>query len=120
MNLERMFIGLYENQFGKHINREVAELIVRELPVPDNSGKVSGEHWDFELTTKAGNDAGIDWNRISKNEWYLVMNYMYSLHYNTAEKHARTTYEFFSALALDWFSDIEEDESKTFRHFIHL
>lgn len=119
MNMNNLFMELYHEKYGNKINRELAEKIVSEMAVTDGSDRDSGEKWTFEESKAVAEKVGIDWEKVSKCEFYIVLNMMYSEHFRTGKKHSLSDI-FYAELAYDWFNDSDSDDSKTFRHFIHL
>lgn len=119
MNMNDLFMQLYVEKYGKKIPREVAESIVKTFKVTDGSGRDNGEKWTFEEAKGLAEKLGADWEKISKCEYYLILNKEYSEHIQTVKKHGLPE-TFIGELAMDWFKDIEQNETKTFDAYIHL
>ena len=119
MNFTNLFFELYKEKYGSRIAPEIAHDLVKDMAVTDNSGRISGEKWSIEESAAMAEKVGADLTRIDRCEWYLILNMMYSDYFATINKHAlpETTY---GELALDWFNDVDGEEDKTFRYFIHL
>lgn len=118
MNVKNLFMELYKEKYGEHINQELAKSIVYDFAVTDGSERESGEKWSMEETKSVGDKLGIDWEKINKCEWYVVMNMMYSDYYRTAKKHGLADPSFFAELSYDWFTDKDGAKDKTFRYFL--
>lgn len=118
MNMNNLFMQLYTEKYGEKINRDIAESIVMELPVID-SDRMSGEKWSYEDAKVMAERVGVNWDEVSKCEYYLVLNFMYSEHGKTGKKHGwqDTVY---GELAYDWFYAVDAEPNKTFHFFIHM
>lgn len=119
MNMNKLFMELYEEKFGKMLNREIAESIVKDFAVTDGSDHPNGEHWKYDDAKAMGDKIGVDWEKVSKCEFYTVLNMMYSDYGQTVKKHGLPD-SFIGELAKDWFMDADAEPDKTFNYFIHL
>lgn len=119
MNIKSLLLSYYVDKNGKVITSELAKSLVEDMAVTDGSNRENGEKWTMEETTEVGNKYNVDWNSISKCEWYLVMNMMYSDYYRTGKKRGLTDYQFFADLATDWFADVDASPDKTFNYFMY-
>lgn len=116
--MKDLFMQLYVEKYGNHITEELAEELVYDFAVTDGSGRTCGEKWTVQETKSVGDKIGIDFEKINKYEWYLVMNMFYSDYYRTAKKHGLTDPVFFAELSYDWFNDADAEENKTFNYFM--
>jgi len=62
---------------------------------------------------------GADWEKISKCEYYLILNEEYSEHVHTIKKHGLPE-TFIGELAMDYFKSDNYQDGKVFDRFIHL
>lgn len=113
-----VYKSLYEKAYGHEITRELADTWVKSLEVSDGSDRGNGMKWSYEATTEAGNKIGIDWREVTKCEWYVVMNMMYSDYYRSA-KYAEKQNDamFFAHMAKDWIYDEDAPEDKLYRYY---
>lgn len=96
---------LYKMVYGEHLSKELANKWVSEMKNKDGT---TGEHWSYEQTIQyAGN--------IDKNEWYAILNMMYSDYYSS--KFDISTYV---ELAKDWFTDKDVNEGKTLNYYLNI
>lgn len=117
MDIKKYLLDFYVEQNGETITPELAECLVKEMAVTDGSDRTNGEKWSMQETTEVGNKLGVNWERIQKCEWYLVLNMMYSDYFPVGRKHGFTDYTFYSELAQAWFSDVDGKDNKTFKYF---
>lgn len=118
MNIRNMLMDLYIEKNGKVITPELAKGFVYEMAVTDGSDRTSGEKWTMDDAKMVGDKYNVDWNSISKCEWYVVLNMMYSDYYRTGKKHGFIDSGFYAELASDWFSDVDASPDKTFNYFM--
>lgn len=96
---------LYKMVYGEHLSRELACKWVASM---ENKDGTHGEHWSMEQTRQyAGNH--------DLNDWYAVLNMMYSDYYNP--KFDATTYV---ELANDWLADPDVGEGKTLKYYLYV
>lgn len=119
MDMNRLFMELYKEKYGAMLNRDIAEDIVSKFAVTDGSDKPTGEHWTYDEAKGMGDKVGVNWEKVSKCEYYVVLNMMYSDYGKTVKKHGLPD-SFLGELANDWFMDADGDQDKTFKYFIHL
>lgn len=117
MDIQKYLLNFYIEQNGETITPELAEGLVKDMAITDGSDRTNGEKWSMTETTDVGNKIGVNWERIPKCEWYLVMNLMYSDYYTVAKKHGLTDYTFFAELSQAWFQDVDAKDNKTFKYF---
>jgi len=113
-------MDLYIEKNGKVLTPELAKAFVEEMSVTDGTDRANGEKWTMEDSKVIGDKYGVNWESISKCEWYLVLNMMYSDYYKTAKKHGMTDSSMFAELATDWFIDIDASPDKTFNYFMYV
>lgn len=97
---------LYKMVYGEHLNKELAEKWVSDMKNKD--GTVGG-HWTYEQTMQYYPGS------IDKNDWYAVMNMIYSDHFNS-----RFELSTYVELAKDWFADKDVDDGKTLNYYLHV
>lgn len=98
------------------MNLKKTKQIVKGLAVTDNTNRETGEKYSFESACELGESFGIDFNFVSRLEWYLILNLFYSDFYRTAELF-KLPESFFLSLAKEWFYDVDGDPDKTTRLF---
>lgn len=117
MDIKNYLIEFYKQANGTVITPELATLLVKEMAVTDGSNRTDGEKWTIEECKAVGDSIGVDWSRILKAEWYLVLNMMYSDYYTVCQKFGLPEPQFFIELALSWFNDVDAKDCKTFNYF---
>ena len=117
MDVKKYLMEYYAEHEG-YINKNLAEAIVKEMAVTDNSGRETGEKWTMEETTEAGRKAGVDFNIVKECEYYLVMNMFYSDYHAVMHKHGLDSYIIYAELAYAWFTDEDAKENKTVNYFL--
>lgn len=111
---------LYEAVYGEKINKELAESWVHSMSVADDTG-VDGQHWTVDQCYDVGNKVGIDWNKHSKWEWYVVLNMMYSDYAKTASALGmKDDPMFFARLGKDWLCDSDAGENKLYNYYFNV
>lgn len=91
------------------------------MAVTDGSDSQTGEHWSESETYAVGQKMGIDWSKVSRWDWYAVLNMMYSDYYRSAEVFGMADkVEFFAQLAKDFVSDVDSDSGKVYRYYISV
>jgi len=96
---------LYKLAYGKHIDEELAKRWVSEM---ENKDGTVGQHWSMEETTKHAN--GYD-----RNDFYVVMNMMYSDFYNSSFDTNN-----YIAMAKDWLSDKDVGNCKLLKYYFFV
>jgi hypothetical protein len=99
---------LHTMTYGEHLSKELAHEWVSHMKNKDGT---TGEHWSCEQTS-AYNSNGYD-----KNDFYAVMNMMYSDYYSS--RFDTTTY---ANLAKDWLgdNDVNASEGKTLKYYMYI
>lgn len=112
---------IYKKAYGENLSKELAEEIVKSMSVTDDSSRENGQKWNMDQTSSIGAEVGVDWNKIAKINFYVVMNMMYSDFRRTAEK---VEYEddpkFYAYLAKDWLCDDDAPSDKLFRYIFKV
>lgn len=98
-----VYTEMYKKAYGDTITRDLAEEWVKSFDVTDGSGREHGQKWSIDQTTDVGNKVNVDWNDMSKTDWYVVMNMEYSKHYDTAKAYGNESDPI-------WFAHIAKDE----------
>lgn len=112
---------MYEDFYGKTICKELAEKWVKSMAITDGSDRENGQKWTIEQTSEVGNKIGIDWNKITKIDWYSAMNMVYSDFYGVAkyaEKQSDVT--FFAKMAKSWLNDEDVGENKLYNYYFKV
>lgn len=117
MDIKDYLLDFYISQNGEVITPELAKSLVEEMAITDGSDRQTGEKWTPAETNDVGAHMGIDFDRIPKCEWYLVLNMMYSDYFVVGKKHGLVDYTFYAELAHAWFTDVDAVENKTFKYF---
>lgn len=105
---------LYEKAYGKTVTKELADEWVKSMEVTDGSGRADGMKFSYEKAVEIGSSAGTDWQKISKNEWYVALNMAYSDHFATAKKFRHEDDPlFFASMAKDEWCDDDDVKDKT-------
>lgn len=117
MDIKDYLLEFYIAQNGEVITPELSKMLVEEMAITDGSDRTTGEKWTPAETNDVGIKMGIDFEKIPKCEWYLVLNMMYSDYYSVGKKHGMTDYTFYAELAYAWFHDVDGKDHKTFDYF---
>lgn len=113
-SIETSYQDIYEKAYGHTMNKSLAECWVHNLSVTDKSDRKDGEMWTCEQTAEIGSKIGIDWNKFSKIDWYVVMNAAYSDFYNFAKKYEHEDDPvFYACLAKAFWVDDLDVKNKT-------
>lgn len=96
---------LHKMAYGEHLTKEMAEHWVASM---ENKDGTIGAHWSFEQTSQYATS-------YDKNDWYAVMNMMYSDYYN--QTFDTTNY---IKMAKDWMDDKDVREGKTLRYYLFV
>lgn len=65
-----VYKDIYKKAYGEHLSEKLCKDWVENMTY--------GQHWTCEQTSDVGQRMGINWNTLSKYEWYSVMNAAYS------------------------------------------
>jgi hypothetical protein len=96
---------LYKMVYGNHLSKELAHKWVSRM---DNKDGTIGAHWSYDQTSQYAGS-------YDKNDWYAVMNMMYSDYYNS--RFELTTYV---EMAKDWFADKDGSDGKTLNYYLNI
>ena len=99
---------------GEGLSREEAEHWVRDMHSGDGS---YGKHWSMEQTTQAMHSHGL---HHDANEWYAVLNAMWTDYHKVAAKHGIDKPDFYIDLADAWLDDDDAVEDKAEQYFWHI
>lgn len=115
-----VFEELYKKAYGDTISKELAEFIVHNFAVTDGSERDNGQMWTVEETTSVGNDIGIDWGKIPKYNFWIVMNMARSDAMGLAKKlEMEEDPKYFAYWAKDWLCD-KDVSNKLFKYIFHI
>lgn len=118
---EEEFSCLYEEAYGRTITKSLADHWVKMMTVTDGSERTNGQKWTMEETYEVGTKAGVDWHKIDKISWYIVMNMMYSDYFATAKSvQQEASPVFFAHLAKDWLCDEDAPADKLYRYYFKV
>lgn len=116
----KLYEAIYKKAYGNTISDELADMIIRGFAVTDNSGRDDGMKWTKDQTVSVGNDIGIDWGKIPKNNWWIVMNMMASDFVSLSKKlEYQDDPKFYAYLAKDWLED-QDISNKLFKYIFHV
>lgn len=117
----KLYEKIYKKAYGNTISKELAEYVVKQMAVTDESDRSDGMMWDMEQTTAVGTDIGIDWTRIPKTNWFVVMNMARSDGYGLAKKlDMQDDPKYFAYWAKDWLTDTDAHPDKLYRYIFHV
>lgn len=109
-----IYKDLYKKSFGDKLSDSICRDWVEHMDVTDGSDRKSGEKWNVNQTTEVGQRNGVDWNKISKYEWYALMNAWYSDYFYTAREYEiENEADFYASMVLDFFCRDTDAHSKT-------
>jgi len=117
MDIKDYLLDYYIATAGETITPELAKALVIDMAVTDGSERENGEKWTPAETNDVGTKIGIDFEKITKCEWYLVLNMMYSDYFTVGRKHGFNDWQFYAELAQAWFYDVDAKPNKTFKYF---
>ena len=89
-----------------HFSKDTAKYAVSKLKNKDGS---SGEHWNYETTTKVLDSKGYDFHVC---DWYYVLNMIYSDYYKSGR--SEDTY---IELAYDFLDDVDAPDDKAKKYY---
>lgn len=95
------------------LDRKTAEEWVSEM----FSQHSMGEHWDHAQTDKVLHTKG--WN-LNADEFYAVMNALWSDYNQTAKRYGVDTVEFWACMAKDWLTDEDAGAHKAYNYYNHV
>jgi hypothetical protein len=112
---------VYKKAYGEHLSEKLARDWVKKMSISDDSERVTGEKWTYEQTTDVGNKVDINWNKMTKWEWYAALNGAYSDYYEVAKEYqVETDPEFFASLAKAfWCSDHDVKNKTIFSYYFN-
>lgn len=96
---------LYRRVYGDHLNEDLAKKWVAKMKNKDGT---TGEHWSFEQTSQYAGS-------FDKNDWYAVLNMMYSDYYTS--KFDTSVYV---ELAKNWLDDEDVGKGKTLKYYMFV
>lgn len=98
-------LSLYRKAYGDHVSENLAHHWVESLRNKDGT---TGPHWSKSQTDSYAGS-------FDKNDWYVVLNMMYSDYYSP--KFDTSTY---LELAKDWLSDKDTAEGKLLNYYMYV
>lgn len=121
-NLYDREINLLVQRFVHGLSlKELAEQIVKDMAVTDGSERENGQKWNIDQTSAVGSEIGIDWGKIPKLDFYVVMNMVYSDYYSVAEKiEYSDDSKFYAYMAKAWLCDEDVPSGKLFKYIFHV
>ena len=112
--LEKMVMNdLYTSIFGEHFSKENAEEAVSKMENEDGS---VGEHWSLSETTRIANENRITFDMFNENDWYYVLNMVYSDYCKIFGNDLQT----YIKLAKAWLMDADVPEGKAWRYYTQV
>lgn len=101
-----IYKDIYKKAYGEHLSEKICREWVSHM--------TEGEHWTYEQTTEVGNKAGINWNYMTKWEWYCALNGAYSDFYNVAKMYqVEDDPDYFAETAKAFWCNDEDVKHKT-------
>ena len=94
--------NVHEKNKSKYLTDEQIKMWVNNF---ENEDGTTGEHWNIETTTNAGNKYGINFNEIRPIEFWLILNMKYSDMYSLAIKYNINSVEFYVDLVKCFIND---------------
>lgn len=98
-----MKIDLFLNP---HFSKETAKYAVSKMKNKDGS---TGEHWDYETTSKVLDAKGYDFHSC---DWYYVLNMIYSDYYKSGRSD-----DTYIELAHDFLDDVDAPDDKAKKYY---
>jgi hypothetical protein len=89
-----------------HFTRDTAEYVVSKF---ENKDGTTGEHWDYETTTKVLDSKGYDFRPC---DWYVALNMIYSDFYRSGRSD-----ETYIEMAYDFLNDKDAPDDKMKRYY---
>lgn len=96
---------MYKLAYNGHLSKELATKWVASMKNKDGS---IGEHWSYEYVSKYNDEHDM-------NDWYAVLNMMYSDYYNT-----KFVIEDYIQLANDFIDDKDVGDTKVLDYYLHV
>lgn len=109
-----VYKDVYKKAYGEHLSESLCRDWVMHMDVTDNSERKNGEKWSYDQTTDVGNKIGMNWSKITKWEWYVILNGAYSDYYSVgAEYQVADDPIFFALLAKAFWCDDKDAHGKS-------
>lgn len=102
-------LELHEIVYGEHLGEYLAKKWVSSM---ENKDGTKGGHWTVEQTESVRRQYAP---KMDSNDWYAVLNMMYSDYYNP--KFDTSDY---IELAKDWLNDKDIGEEKTLKYYYYI
>lgn len=103
--VEHFLIGV-DLLLNPHFSKESAKYAVSRMKNKDGS---TGEHWDYNTTTRVLESKGFDFNPC---DWYVALNMVYSDYYKSGRSD-----DTYIELAYDFLSDEDAPTHKMKRYY---
>lgn len=117
----KLYEKIYKKAYGNTISKELAEHVIRQMAVTDGSERADGMMWTLEQAVTLGNEMGIDWTKIPKNNFWVVLNMARSDSYNLAKKMGyEDDAKFYGYYAKDWLTDVDAHPDKLYRYIFRV
>lgn len=87
-----------------------------------NEDGSKGGKWTMQETTEIGKNNGIDFSKISEQDWYITLNMVYSDYVMIARKYNIDNISFYIDLAKEflWDSDTHQGKDKLERYYRYI
>jgi hypothetical protein len=92
-----------------HFTKETSKYVVAKL---QNKDGTTGEHWNYETTSKVLTQKGYDFRNC---DWYYVLNMIYSDYYKVGRSD-----DVYIELAYDFLNDKDAPEDKAKRYYLAM
>lgn len=100
----------YLSVFGPHLTKECATYWVSEM---HNEDGTKGQHWTIEQTTQVAKQYGVNFDKYNADEWYAVMNMIYSDFYGAIPNDVSV----YVKMSQKWLNDKDVPEGKLFYYY---
>ena len=101
-----IYKSIYKKAYGEHLSEKLCCDWVSKM--------THGQHWSYEQTCDVGQRMGINWNVMSKWEWYCAMNAAYSDFLKLAQTYqVEEDADFFAEAAKAFWIDDDDVKGKT-------
>lgn len=116
---------LYESAYGEKLSNDILVEWVKSMAITDgNTERSNGQKWTVEQCMDYANKLNVDWNKITKYEWYAVMNMEYSDKYMTAKRFGlQEDPMYFASSAKDFLCDKDskdEPSERLYKYYFNL
>lgn len=107
---------------SNHISDKIKYNYVDWVNSMYNEDGSRGAKWTIQETTEIGKNNGIDFSKISEQDWYITLNMVYSDYVMIARKYNIDNISFYIDLAKEflWDSDTYQGKDKLERYYRYI